>query len=173
MRHNERIRGRHRRRDHEQPFTGDDRGRGRMRHGDVRVALLLALQDGATHGYELGQRLERASGGSWKPSPGSIYPTLQALADEDLVSSEERDGKRVFTLTRKGTAAVKAREERGDEVPWQGTYDGPAAELRDAGRSLKEALRQIIGVGTTEQCAKAKAIVVEARRQVYQLLAQG
>ena len=174
MRHNERIRGRHRRRDHEfNPHDAGDRGRGRMRHGEVRVALLIALQDGATHGYELGQRLERASGGSWKPSPGSIYPTLQALADEDLVSSEERDGKRIFTLTRKGTAAVKAREERGDELPWRGTYDGPAAELRDAGRSLKEALRQVIGVGTTEQCAKAKTIVVEARRHVYELLAQG
>jgi len=170
MRHNERIRGRHRRRGHE---DDNERGRNRMRHGEVRVALLLALQDGATHGYELGQRLERASGGAWRPSPGSIYPTLHALADEDLVSSEERDGKRIFTLTRKGAVALKAREDRGDEVPWHGTYDGPAAELRDAGRSLKDAIRQIMNVGTAEQCAKAKAIVVEARRNVYQLLAQG
>ena len=143
-----------------------------MRHGDVRAALLLALQEGAAHGYELGQRLERASGGAWRPSPGSIYPTLHALADEDLVSSEERDGKRIFTLTRKGSAAVKVREDRGDEAPWHGAYDGPAGELRDAGRSLKQAIRQVMDVGTADQCARVKTIVVEARRQVYELFAR-
>jgi DNA-binding PadR family transcriptional regulator len=166
---NQRLRG-HRGRGHDDFEHG--RGRRRLRHGEVRLALLFALQEGATHGYELGQRLERASGGAWRPSPGSIYPTLQALADEDLVSSEERDGKRVFTLTRKGTAAIKAREERGDEAPWHGTYDGAATELRESGRSLKQAIRQVMDVGTADQCAKAKAIITEARRQVYALLAQ-
>ncbi|HEY1817435.1 MAG TPA: PadR family transcriptional regulator [Kofleriaceae bacterium] len=168
---NERLRGRHRRRGHDDN-EHEGRGRRRLRHGEVRLALMLALQDGAAHGYELGQRLERASGGSWRPSPGSIYPTLQALADEDMVSSEDRDGKRVFSLTRKGTAAIKAREERGEEAPWHGTYDGPAAELREAGRSLKQAIRQVMDVGTADQCAKAKTIVIEARRQVYELLAR-
>jgi DNA-binding PadR family transcriptional regulator len=143
-----------------------------MRHGDVRAALLLALQEGPAHGYELGQRLERASGGSWRPSPGSIYPTLQALADEELVSSEERDGKRVFTLARKGTAALKERSDRGDEAPWQGHFDGPGGELKEAVIALRMAVRQVGEVGTAEQCAKVKAIVVEARRQVYELLAK-
>src|SRR5580698_1669562 len=160
MRHSERTRRRDRRHEHDD----GGRGRGRMRHGDVCAALLLALQDGAAHGYELGQRLERASGGAWRPSPGSIYPTLQALADEDLVSSEERDGKRIFTLTRKGSAAIKVREDRGDATPWDAAYDGPSGELREAGIALKLALKQIATVGTTEQCARAKAIVVEARR---------
>ena len=144
-----------------------------MKHGDVRAAMLLALGDGPAHGYELGQRLERASGGSWKPSPGSIYPTLQALADEELVTAEDRDGKRIFTLTRKGIAAAKVREDRGDEAPWQGTLDGPAGELKEAMLALKQAAKQVGSVGTAEQCAQARAIVVEARRQVYELLAKG
>ena len=67
-----------------------------MRHGDVRAAILLGLTEGPAHGYEIGQRLLRASGGAWQPSPGSIYPTLQTLSDEDLVTSEEREGKRIW-----------------------------------------------------------------------------
>lgn len=57
-----------------------------MRRGDVRIALLVALLDGPAHGYELIQRLEAKTEGRWKPSPGSVYPQLQMLADEDLLS---------------------------------------------------------------------------------------
>lgn len=177
MRHNERGRGRGRRTHHDidhHNARGDGRGLGRrMRHGDVRAALLLALQDGAAHGYELGQRLERASGGAWRPSPGSIYPTLQLLADEELVTSEERDGKRVFTLTRKGSALVKERQDRGDEVPWLTTVDGPTGDLRDAFVTLKLAVKQVGSAGTADQVGRAKAIIAEARRQIYALLAEG
>jgi DNA-binding PadR family transcriptional regulator len=144
-----------------------------MRHGDVRAALLLALQAGPAHGYELGQRLEQASAGAWKPSPGSIYPTLQTLADQDLVSAEERDGKRIYTLTKRGLAELAERADRGDAVPWQDQVDGGSGELRDAVGALKMAAKQIGTVGTPEQYARATAIVVEARRKLYELLAQG
>jgi len=144
-----------------------------MRHGDVRIAMLLALQDGPAHGYELGQRLERASGGAWRPSPGSIYPTLQALADEDLVIATDRDGKRIYELGRRGLAELKERAERGESTPWQAASDAPGSELREAVLALKLAAKQVSTVGTPEQVARATAIVVEARRQVYELLAKG
>ena len=68
---------------------GPPRGRGgRMRRGDTRYALLSALTDGPGHGYELIQRLEERTGGRWKPSPGSVYPTLQLLADYDEALAE-------------------------------------------------------------------------------------
>jgi DNA-binding PadR family transcriptional regulator len=144
-----------------------------MRHGEVRAALLLALQDGAAHGYELGQRLERASAGAWRPSPGSIYPTLQALSDEELVSVEDRDGKRIYTLNRKGLAELKERTDRGEGLPWQAAYEGKSGELREAVVALKMAAKQIVTVGTAEQCARAQVILVETRRQLYELLANG
>src|SRR4051794_19550138 len=75
------------------------RGGGRMRRGDIRTALLVVLEDGPGHGYELIQRLEAKSEGAWRPSPGSIYPTLQLLEDEGLVRSVEREGKRVYEVT--------------------------------------------------------------------------
>ena len=83
---------------------GGWRGGGRrMRRGDIRTALLTALEDGPAHGYELISRLEEKSDGMWRPSPGSVYPTLQLFEDEGLVRSEQRDGKRVYELTDAGT----------------------------------------------------------------------
>lgn len=144
-----------------------------MRHGDVRVALLLALQEGPAHGYELGQRLERASGGGWRPSPGSIYPTLQALEDEELVTSETRDGKRIYTLSRSGQTLLEKRAERGEGEPWSLAVRGGSGELREAVIGLKMAAKQVSLAGSPQQRDKAVAIVVEARRQLYELLASG
>jgi DNA-binding PadR family transcriptional regulator len=139
----------------------------------VRAALLHALQEGPAHGYQLGQRLERLSGGVWRPSPGSIYPTLQTLADEERVSAEDRDGKRVYTLTRKGQAELRERQARGEDSPWQAAGDGRASALREAVVALKMAAKQIGTVGTAEQQAQAVDIVVDARRRLYELLAKG
>lgn len=144
-----------------------------MRHGDVRTALMLALREGPGHGYELGLRLERATAGAWKPSPGSIYPTLQTLADEDLVTSEERDGKRIYALTRAGVAHLKARDDRGEALPWLAASEGKSGELRNAVVALKMAAKQVASVGTPEQCSKVIEIVTEARRKIYELLAKG
>lgn len=144
-----------------------------MRHGDVRAALLVALEPGAAHGYELGRRLERASAGAWRPSPGSIYPTLQLLADEELVTSEERDGKRIYTLTTKGTAEVRDRNRRGEGEPWRAAYDEESGELREAMRVLKMAAKQVATAGSVGQRTRAVAIVNDARRQIYELLAKG
>src|SRR5579864_6524404 len=92
---------------------GGWRGGGRrMRRGDIRTALLGALEEGPAHGYELIGRLEQKSGGMWRPSPGSVYPTLQMFEDEGLVRSEERDGKRTYELTDAGRAEAGERRER-------------------------------------------------------------
>jgi DNA-binding PadR family transcriptional regulator len=146
---------------------------GRMRHGDVRTAILLALAPGPAHGYEVGQRLLQVTEGAWQPSPGSTYPILQALADEDLVTFEERDQKRVYTLTRQGRALLRGREERGEAPPWAAVHGGAGGPLREAVVGLKMAAKQVSTVGTADQRERATAIVVEARRRLYELLAKG
>jgi DNA-binding PadR family transcriptional regulator len=176
MRHRQETKPDHpdpaRRRGHQQARDhGHRRERGRLRHGDVRTALLMALTEGPAHGYELGQRLERASQGAWRPSPGSIYPTLQMLADEELVSSEERDGKRIYTLTRRGEAEHKERGRRGEGAPWQGAYDDQSRDLRASSLAVRMAVKQVALVGTIDQQTRATAILVEARRKLYDLLA--
>jgi DNA-binding PadR family transcriptional regulator len=161
-------RGHHEHHRSEEPPHG-----GRLRHGDVRAALLLALQEAPAHGYEIGRWLERASGGNWRPSPGSIYPTLQSLADAECVSFEDRDGKRIYSLTKKGQAEIRERQARGEALPWQSTSDGKGGALREAVVGLKMAAKQIGAVGSSEQQTRAVEIVVDARRRLYELLAKG
>lgn len=147
-------------------------GRGRMRRGDVRSALLIALLDGPGHGYELIQNLDARTGGAWKPSPGSVYPTLQLLDDEGLVTAQESDGKRVYAITDAGRAAAEQRIET-EGFPWDAIDGGDAAgALRTASRSLHGAARQVATTGSPEVIATATEILTEARRQIYRLLAE-
>jgi DNA-binding PadR family transcriptional regulator len=144
-----------------------------MRRGDIRTAVLAVLTEGPGHGYDVMQNLEDKSGGEWRPSPGSIYPTLQLLEDEGLVRSTERDGKRVFEITDAGRAESVERIEQAGGTPWELAGQGPRRnrELRDALGQLAMAFKQISTVGTAEQVDRGLAILDDARRQLYQILA--
>jgi DNA-binding PadR family transcriptional regulator len=144
-----------------------------MRRGDIRVALLAVLAEGAAHGYELIGRLEDKTGGVWRPSPGSVYPTLQLLEDEGLVTSVTREGKRVYELTDAGRAEVAARTEKGTRPPWSAVGDEGVASLRMTVAQLHAAARQIAHAGTPELVERAAGILNEARKQLYLLLAEG
>src|SRR6476659_4465728 len=86
------------------PWAAAGRGwRGmKARRGDVRAAILAVLAEQPMNGYQIIQEIAERSGGAWKPSPGSIYPTLQQLEDEGLVRADTDTGRRVFTLTDDG-----------------------------------------------------------------------
>src|SRR3954452_4192060 len=98
-------------------MPGPPPGRGRMRRGDIRTAVLAVLVEEPGHGYEVMQRLETKSEGAWRPSPGSVYPMLQLLEDEGLVRSTERDGKRVFEVTDAGSTEAASRAEEAGGAP--------------------------------------------------------
>ena len=134
---------------------GGWRGGGRrMRRGDIRTALLTALEDGPAHGYEVINRLEEKSGGMWRPSPGSVYPTLQLFEDEGLVRSEERDGKRVYELTDAGRAQATERAERMGAEPWNaGPDESDFHSLVKSGASMMVAAKQIARQGDPDQMA--------------------
>ncbi len=155
---------------------GGGRGRhrgGRMRRGEIRFALLAALSEEPAHGYEIMQRLEDKSGGAWRPSPGSVYPTLQMLEDEGLVSSTERDGKRVFELTEAGRAEVARRTEEAGGPPWASERaNAPYGQLREAVMQVMHASRQIAHHGNEAQMTRAVEIVRNARKQLYGILAE-
>jgi len=100
---------------------GGGRGGGRARRGDVRAAILALLTEKPMHGYEMIQELDERTSGAWKPSPGSVYPTLTMLEDEGLVTAVESDGKRRYTLTDAGTEAAA---ERQGPAPWEQVVTG-------------------------------------------------
>ncbi|MFJ4989130.1 PadR family transcriptional regulator [Streptomyces sp. NPDC088732] len=145
--------------------------RGRARRGDVRASILALLADRPMHGYEMIREIAERSGGAWKPSPGSVYPTLQLLEDEGLISSESEGGKKLFTLTEAG----RAEAAEGPDAPWEEAGRGidwdAMNEIRKAGGGLVDAFRQVWATGTPEQRDKALAVVNEARKKLYLILA--
>lgn len=159
-------------------FGGHGMGRrpgprhGRRRRGDVRTALLALLAEGPGHGYDLINRLEERSGGAWRPSPGSIYPTLQLLEDEDLVTVADDEGKRVYTITDTGREEADRRMEDADEAPWASAGVHPGQLFRAFG-TLGMAAKQVAAAGSSAQLGAAIGIVDQARKQMYQLLADG
>ncbi|MEU9980799.1 PadR family transcriptional regulator [Streptomyces sp. NPDC050856] len=146
-------------------------GRGRARRGDVRASILALLKDRPMHGYEMIQEIAERSGGAWRPSPGSVYPTLQLLEDEGLISSASEGGKKLFTLTDTG----RAEAETGPDAPWEEAGRGVdwevINEIRQAGFGLMEAFGQVWKTGSPDQRKKALAVIGDARKKLYLILA--
>ncbi len=146
----------------------------RMGRGDVRAAVLALLAEKPMHGYQLIQEIEDRSGGSWKPSPGSVYPTLQLLADEGLISATESNGRKTYALTPEGQELVDAGA--GNPAPWAAENSrgfNRTTALPKAGLELAQAAAQVGRSGSAAQVAEATAVLDEARRKLYSILAQG
>lgn len=112
------------------------------------------------------QQLEQRSGGAWRPSPGSVYPTLAQLEDEGLVTSSDVEGRRVFTITADGRAALEQQEDR---APWEAAARGSSAHLDP--RGLVMAVRQVQLTGDANQIEAARKVIADAMRSLYLILA--
>jgi DNA-binding PadR family transcriptional regulator len=137
------------------------------------VAILLLLNEHPMHGYEIIAELAERTDGLWKPSAGSIYPTLSLLEDEGFVTSSEEAGKRRFSLTAAGSEQIANRDDA--PAPWEemtAHADPAAARLRESGMLLFAAIAQVGQAGTPHQAGEAVTILDEARRRLYGLLAE-
>lgn len=126
------------------------------------------------NGYEMIGELENRTHGVWRPSPGSIYPTLQALEDEGLIRSAGEAGKRTFELTEAGQQAQAEAAKLG-RAPWESMNDDTSdtdLNLRDVLGHVMMATRQVAEAGSDAHKAKAAEILVETRRQLYAILAE-
>ncbi len=159
------------------PFRGGPFPGGRRRRtsrGDIRTAVLALLAEQARHGYEIIQEIAERSGGTWRPSPGSVYPTISQLEDEGLARVEKADGRRVVSLTDAGTAYVTEHRTELDAV-WEALgrdADSEAGDLWEQLGTLHAAAQQVVAAGTPEQVTAAIAAVAEARKTIYRLLAE-
>jgi len=152
------------------PFGG---GRGRRRRGDVRTALLMLLAEEPRNGYQLMQTIEERSGGRWRPSPGSVYPTLSQLEDEGLIRGVEHDGAKLFEITDQGRERLD--ESKTDPAPWAEEDDPDAPDLqRMAGLIIQigKAAWQVAQEGDERQTEQAYQTLAETRRALYRILAQ-
>ena len=147
----------------------------RARRGNVRAAILSVLSEEPMHGYQIMQKLEERSGGMWRPSPGSVYPTLQLLEDQGFIKGEEVEGRRVFSLTEAGKAEAEASKQ-AHGAPWESPEhgdEGPRFKLRKAVFQIASAAKQVGTTGSSEQAEKALEILADARKRIYELLAEG
>ncbi|AXE39845.1 PadR family transcriptional regulator [Acidipropionibacterium virtanenii] len=145
----------------------------RMGRGDVRAAILELLAEEPMHGYQIIREIESRSHGVWKPSAGSVYPTLQMLADEGLVEVEESEGRKTYRLTDSGRD--EAGEDRERPAPWETAAAqtvGRAVELPKAASKLAQAVAQVVRGGSPEQIDAAVRVVDDARRKLYSILAE-
>jgi DNA-binding PadR family transcriptional regulator len=154
------------------PFGGPFGGRPKAGRGDVRIAILHLLSEEPMHGHQIMQELSDRTDGLWKPSPGSVYPTLQQLEDEGLVQAVESDGKNVFNLTSSGRTQIESTEVA---PPWErfgSEADDGLVSLRETGFMVGAAVMQVARAGSDAQVAKTKMVLEEARKRIYQILAE-
>ena len=127
--------------------------------GEVRLAILSLLTDGPRHGYELMKMLAQRSGGIYRASAGTIYPTLQQLEDEGLIAAEAQEGKRVFRITDEGRRELRLEEDVVDRIwrrarmwnEWRGAFDPDVQEIvRPAERVMKAAFSAMSGAASAK-----------------------
>ncbi len=161
--------GRHGRR-HRHYGPGYAFGR-RAGRGDIRAAILALLAEQPMHGYQIIQELTERTGGMWRPSPGSVYPTLQQLEDEDLVrETASESGKRVYELTDAGREQAAA-----SPAPWSavaGESEDALVALHELAHQVIAATRQVAHAGTAAQLETAQTVLRDARRSLYRILSE-
>ncbi len=150
------------------PRGGRRGGRGRL---NVRPALLALLLERPMHGYEMIQELDARTNGIWRPSPGSVYPTLQLLEDEGLIEAAAAGGRKSYQLTDAGRPEAEAA---AANPPWASIGDeamGQVQDFRDAAVGIMGALKQVGFSGTPEQRQKALEVLNDTKRKLYAILA--
>jgi DNA-binding PadR family transcriptional regulator len=154
------------------PFLGRRHG-GRMRRGGTQVAILALLAEQPMHGYQIIQELATRSGGAWTPGAGSVYPALEQMEAQGLISGEQLDGKRVYSITDKGRELAQRSQAHG-QAPWDEAAEasGPRVNLGQSIQALMHAVQQVSRTGSDDQVARTVTLVDQARKSIYQILAE-
>ena len=145
--------------------------------GEVRLAILSLLTDGPRHGYELMKMLAQRSGGIYRASAGTIYPTLQQLEDEGLIKAEAQEGKRVFSITEEGKRELRLEDDAVERIwrrarmwnEWRGAFDPDVQEIvRPAERVMKAAFSAMAGAASSK-ADQVREILERALRDLENL----
>jgi DNA-binding PadR family transcriptional regulator len=131
--------------------------------GGIKFAILVLLKDKPRYGYDIIRAMEEQSGGMYSPSPGAVYPTLQALEEQDLVTSTIEEGKKVYSVTEAGTSYLEEHKEevKSHEEHWAAHWGpGGHGEARSAMSDVKESFVEVMRAirSTAGDPAKRKEI---------------
>jgi DNA-binding PadR family transcriptional regulator len=143
----------------------------RTPRGDIKYILLALLALAPRHGYQLIKELEARQAGFYRPSPGSVYPTLQLLEEGGYLTSEQVEGKRVYTITNSGRQLLAERDNSGDPIN-RGDRPQELLGLKDAITELSGAVIQVARSGNLERVSRVRAILNRVKREIYNILAE-
>lgn len=147
------------------------RGRGgRAQRGDVRAAVLRLLAEHSMHGYQMMHAIAERTGGTWRVSPGAIYPTIAQLEDEGLVRIESEAGRKLVVLTDAGRAYVEDAATAPID-PFAAMTEEKGTGLRDVFEGLATASKTLARTGSPTQITAAREVLEKARRELYLILA--
>jgi DNA-binding PadR family transcriptional regulator len=147
---------------------------GRRRRGDIKFILLELLSDRPSHGYDLIKEMESRHGGFRRLSPGSVYPTLQLLEEGGYLTSQEQEGKRIYTITDAGRKLLVERTQPHQSYADE-TISDPIPELmelRNAASELMGLVQQIARSGNAEHINRVREKLQRIKREIYALLAE-
>jgi DNA-binding PadR family transcriptional regulator len=140
---------------------------------ELRLAVLSMLEERPKHGYELMKELETRSGGSYKASAGTMYPTLQQLEDEGLVVCEQDGGRKVYRLTLEGQAELGRQRDAIEDI-WSKTSHwgdwGPWVAGPFGAMSKAAFLATKRAAGDREKRKRIEEILERARRELETLV---
>ena len=122
-----------------------------FRHGRLRLYLLKLLDESPRHGYEVIRLLQDRFMGVYAPSPGTIYPRLARLEEDGLVTHEEVNGKKIYSITDKGREEIRSR--LGDLADLE---DELTESLRDVAREISEDVRDTVRTIREELASAAR-----------------
>jgi len=142
----------------------------RAKRGNMGPIILKLLLEKPMHGYEIISKLEEKSHGMWRPSAGSIYPNLQLLEDQELVTSSDKDSKKIYTLTEKGKIEAEKIEEA--KAPWEDKFKhaGDFAELKMLAVDNIHLVKQIISQDSDKKIELVKKLLTETRDKLSKLV---
>jgi len=142
-----------------------------FRRGVLRFWVLKSLSEKPMHGYEVMKNLGEEFGGLYRPSAGSIYPTIQELEDDGYVIGEEKEGKKVYSITPKGMDLMKRDEEKFKAIieerkSFLSERRGLNRELRNLTSLIMTNYRDL----KTEKADEIAQILKEARRKISDII---
>jgi len=145
--------------------------RQRMPRGDIKYILLSLIEEAPQHGYQLIKELESRWGGFYRPSPGSVYPTLQLLEEGEYITSSQVEGKKVYTITDKGRELLANEKASGRRTP-ESEEQPQLVELKSTLRDINEVILQVARSGNKNRLNEVLSRLKQLKRDIYLMLAE-
>lgn len=134
-----------------------------FQRGMIKYLVLQLIEEQPRHGYDIIQELEKQFHGIYNPSAGTVYPILQLLEDQDFIKNDQKEGKKVYSITSEGKKYLSEHKEEIDRIQklrghFKEHFGEELHELRDELREMKHFIFHAAKRGALKDPEKVKAL---------------